>query len=53
MRISPEYFPLQLSVCQSSLCPPPGVMTASRLAHVSPISSVFLSSLKTEILRRW
>jgi hypothetical protein len=31
----------------------PGVMTASRLAHVSPISSVFLSSLNTEIFRRW
>ena len=53
MRISPAYLPLQSSVCHPSACPPPGWMTWLRLMKVSPISSVFLSSLNTETFMRW
>lgn len=53
MRISPAYLPRQSSVCHPSDCPPPGLMTPLRLMKVSPISSVFRSSLKTETLMRW
>lgn len=50
MRISPAYLPLQVKLCHRSFWPPPGTTMSRRSTHVSPIKSVFLSSLKTEIL---
>jgi hypothetical protein len=48
--ISPAYLPLHVNPCHTSFLPPPGMITAVKSTNASPISSVFLSSLKTESL---